>query len=169
MVNSVANKARPYRQQTDNRVNTEGVPSLGRSKKLTLLTLSSSVLLLSACASGSSASDSPSSAGLTPVRFSEAVHNLGYINLYVAMDKGFFKDHGIDLSVSAAGGDTQAFAAVLGKSADFAIGDSTLAEISRENGGPGIVLGEVVSRAHSTSASPRRAAPQSPIRLTSRA
>lgn len=81
------------------------------------------------------------------VRFSEAVHNLGYIDLYVARDKGFFAEQGIDLKLSAAGGDSQAFASILGKSADFGCGDSTLCEISREKGGPGVVLGELVSRA----------------------
>jgi NitT/TauT family transport system substrate-binding protein len=54
----------------------------------------------------------------------------------------------VKLEVSAAGGDTQTFAAVLGGSADFAIGDATMAEISRENGGPGVVVGTVVQRAH---------------------
>jgi NitT/TauT family transport system substrate-binding protein len=82
------------------------------------------------------------------VRFSEAVHNLGYINLYVGMHAGIFKKNGLDMQVSAAGGDTQTFAAVLGGSADFAIGDATMAEISRENGGPGAVVGTVVQRAH---------------------
>lgn len=82
------------------------------------------------------------------VRFTEAVHNLGYIDLYVARNKGFFKEQNIDLQLSAAGGDTQAFAAVIAKSADFGCGDATLAAISREKGGPGIVLGELVSRAH---------------------
>lgn len=82
------------------------------------------------------------------IRFSEAVHNLGYIDLYVAREKGFFRDQGIDLQLSAAGGDTQAFASVLSKSAEFGCGDATLAEISLENGGPGVVLGELVSRAH---------------------
>ena len=81
------------------------------------------------------------------VRFSEAVHNLGYIDLYVARDKGFFTEQGIDLKLSAAGGDSQAFASVLGKSAEFGCGDSTLCEISLEKGGPGVVLGELVSRA----------------------
>jgi NitT/TauT family transport system substrate-binding protein len=37
---------------------------------------------------------------------------------------------------------------VLGGSADFAIGDATMAVISRENGGPGMVVGTVVQRAH---------------------
>lgn len=87
-------------------------------------------------------------AELKTVRFSEAVHNLGYINLYVGMYAGIFQKHGLDMQVSAAGGDTQTFAAVLGGSADFAIGDATMAQISRENGGPGVVVGTVVQRAH---------------------
>src|SRR5690348_16508494 len=62
-------------------------------------------------------------ATLKTVRFSEAVHNLGYINLYVGMHAGIFKKNGLEMQVSAAGGDTQTFAAVLGGSADFAIGD----------------------------------------------
>ena len=89
-----------------------------------------------------------SAAGLKTVRFSEAVHNLGYINLYVGMHAGIFEKNGLDMQVSAAGGDTQTFAAVLGGSADFAIGDATMAVISRENGGPGVVVGTVVQRAH---------------------
>src|ERR1700692_2444346 len=87
-------------------------------------------------------------APLQEVRFSEAVHNLGYINLYVGMHAGIFEKNGLDMKVTAAGGDTQTFAAVLGGSADFAIGDATMAQISRENGGPGVVVGTVVQRAH---------------------
>ena len=87
-------------------------------------------------------------AQLKTVRFSEAVHNLGYINLYVGMHSGIFEKNGLDMKVSAAGGDTQTFAAVLGGSADFAIGDATMAQVSRENGGPGMVVGTVVQRAH---------------------
>lgn len=85
---------------------------------------------------------------LKEVNFSEAVHNLGYINLYVGMHAGIFEKNGLKMNVSAAGGDTQTFAAVLGGSADFAIGDSTMAQISREQGGPGKVVGTVVQRAH---------------------
>ena len=85
---------------------------------------------------------------LKKVRFTEAVHNLGYINLYVGQHAGIFEKHGLDLEVSAAGGDTQAFAAVLGGSADFAIGDATMVQMSREQGGPGVVVGTVVQRAH---------------------
>ena len=87
-------------------------------------------------------------ADLTEVNFVEAVHNLGYINLYVGQHAGIFEKNGLKLNVSAAGGDTQAFAAVLGGSADFAIGDATMVQMSREAGGPGIVVGTVIQRAH---------------------
>ncbi len=97
---------------------------------------------------GSFAARGVSAAEPKVVRFSEAVHNLGYINLYVGMHAGIFAKNGLDMKVTAAGGDTQTFAAVLGGSADFAIGDATMAQISRENGGPGVVVGTVVQRAH---------------------
>lgn len=84
----------------------------------------------------------------TEVAFVEAVHNLGYIDLYVGQAAGYFEQEGIHLNVTAAGGDTQAFAAVLGKSAMFGIGDPTMVPISVEKGGPGKVVGSVVQRAH---------------------
>jgi NitT/TauT family transport system substrate-binding protein len=87
-------------------------------------------------------------APLKEINFVEAVHNLGYINLYVGQHAKIFEKHGITLKLSAAGGDTQAFAAVLGKTAQFAIGDATMVQMSREQGGPGIVVGTVVQRAH---------------------
>src|SRR3984957_10989469 len=87
-------------------------------------------------------------AATTEVAFVEAVHNLGYIDLYVAQAAGYFEQEGIHLNLTAAGGDTQAFAAVLGKSALFGIGDPTMVPISVEKGGPGKVVGSVVQRAH---------------------
>ena len=86
-------------------------------------------------------------AAVRDVAFVEAVHNLGYIDLYVGQHAGYFEKHGIRLNVSAAGGDTQAFAAVLGGSAMFGIGDPTMVPISVEKGGPGKVVGSVVQRA----------------------
>jgi NitT/TauT family transport system substrate-binding protein len=110
------------------------------------------ILQLAAAGAGAAALAPMGSTGaraaLKTVRFSEAVHNLGYINLYVGLHAKIFEKHGLDMKVSAAGGDTQTFAAVLGGSADFAIGDATMAQISRENGGPGVVVGTVVQRAH---------------------
>jgi NitT/TauT family transport system substrate-binding protein len=105
-------------------------------------------LALGAFAIGTAALQPAVAAPLKEVNFVEAVHNLGYINLYVGQHAKIFEKYGIKLNVSAAGGDTQAFAAVLGKTAQFAIGDATMAQMSREQGGPGIVVGTVVQRAH---------------------
>ncbi len=110
--------------------------------------LSTSAAVAGGLATTSVGSGLARAAPLKQVRFSEAVHNLGYINLYVGMRSGIFEKNGLDMKVTAAGGDTQTFAAVLGGSADFAIGDATMAQISRENGGPGVVVGTVVQRAH---------------------
>lgn len=102
------------------------------------------VMLLAATACTSAAL----AAQPTPVEFVEAVHNLGYIDLYVGQHAKIFEKHGLTLHVTAAGGDTQAFAAVLGKTAQFAVGDPTMVEMSRERGGPGMVVGTLVQRAH---------------------
>ena len=104
---------------------------------------------LTALSLGTTLAAAPTQAqDLKEVQFSEAVHNLGYINLYVGMHAGIFEKHGLKMNVTAAGGDTQTFAAVLGGSADFAIGDATMVQMSREAGGPGVVVGTVVQRAH---------------------
>jgi NitT/TauT family transport system substrate-binding protein len=94
-----------------------------------------------------------------PIEFVEAVHNLGYIDLYVGQHAKIFEKHGLTLHVTAAGGDTQAFAAVLGKTAQFAVGDPTMVEMSRERGGPGMVVGTLVQRAHYFGVSKTVAAP----------
>lgn len=115
-----------------------------RSALLKLTQLFSAALAVSALVFVSSAGAAP----LKEIEFVEAVHNLGYINLYVGQHAKIFEKYGLKLNVKAAGGDTQAFAAVLGKTAQFAIGDATMVQMSRERGGPGIVVGTVVQRAH---------------------
>ena len=105
------------------------------------------VLKLGAAVGGALAAPRIGHAAVRDVAFVEAVHNLGYIDLYVGQHAGYFEREGIRLNVSAAGGDTQAFAAVLGGSAVFGIGDPTMVPISVEKGGPGRVVGSVVQRA----------------------
>ena len=112
-----------------------------RSRRIAIATSAAVVLLATAWQPAKSAE-------LKEINFVEAVHNLGYINLYVGQHAGIFAKNGLKLNLSAAGGDTQAFAAVLGKSSPFAIGDATMVQMSREAGGPGIVVGTVVQRAH---------------------
>jgi NitT/TauT family transport system substrate-binding protein len=104
-------------------------------------------------------SDAALAAPPQPIEFVEAVHNLGYIDLYVGQHAKIFEKHGLTLHLTAAGGDTQAFAAVLGKTAQFAVGDPTMVEMSRERGGPGMVVGTLVQRAHYFGVSKTVAAP----------
>jgi NitT/TauT family transport system substrate-binding protein len=118
---------------------------------------SACIALLLASAGG--LSDAALAAPPQPIEFVEAVHNLGYIDLYVGQHAKIFEKHGLTLHVTAAGGDTQAFAAVLGKTAQFAVGDPTMVEMSRERGGPGLVIGTLVQRAHYFGVSKTVAAP----------
>jgi NitT/TauT family transport system substrate-binding protein len=77
---------------------------------------------------------------------SQAANTLLYLPLYIAQDNGYFKDEGIEASIVTAGGDSQAFAAVIGGSADFAQADPMMVPISRQHGGPGKIVGNVVGR-----------------------
>jgi NitT/TauT family transport system substrate-binding protein len=88
-----------------------------------------------------------SRAAITDVNFAEASHYLGYIGLYVGIAAGYFEKQGIHLNISVAGGDTQAFASVLGHSALFGIGDPSMTQMSVEKGGPGKVVGTIMQRA----------------------
>jgi len=76
----------------------------------------------------------------------QAANTLLYLPLYIAKDNGYFKDEGIDASIVTGGGDSQAFAAVIGGSADFGQGDPMMVPISRQQGGPGKIVGNVVGR-----------------------
>src|SRR5260221_9130546 len=59
--------------------------------------------------------------GLKEMRFSEAVHNLGYINLYVGLHSGIFEKNRPDMKVTPARGDTHTFSPVLGGSGHFSL------------------------------------------------
>lgn len=57
-----------------------------------------------------------------------------YLPLYIAMEKGYFAEEGIDLELSFAGNDDQIFAAVMSGSADFGMGDPVFTAIAQEKG-----------------------------------
>jgi NitT/TauT family transport system substrate-binding protein len=63
-----------------------------------------------------------------------------YLPLYVAMEEGLFAKHGLDVELKFAGNDDQIFAAVIGGSADFGMGDPVFTAISHDKGGPGKVI-----------------------------
>lgn len=77
------------------------------------------------------------------VRINQAFQSLLYLSLYVANDAGFFEEEGLDMKVTTGGGGSQAWSAVLGGSSDYSIQDPVFPTISREQGGPGIVVGTI--------------------------
>jgi len=69
-----------------------------------------------------------------------------YLPLYVAMEEGLFAKRGIDIDLKFAGNDDQVFAAVVGGSADFGVGDPAFVAIAKERKGPGKVVALLVSK-----------------------
>jgi len=66
------------------------------------------------------------------VVISQAFQHLLYIGLYVAKDKGFFFEEGLNVTINTAGGDDKAFAALASGEADFAQGDPAFTAIAGE-------------------------------------
>lgn len=77
------------------------------------------------------------------VRINQAFQSLLYLPLYVARDKGFFEEAGVDVKITTGGGATQSWSAVLGGSADFSIHDPVFIPISKAKGGPGVVVAAI--------------------------
>jgi NitT/TauT family transport system substrate-binding protein len=67
-----------------------------------------------------------------------------YLPLYVAMDGGFFKQQGLNVTLKYSGNDDQVFATVISGQAQFGVGDPTFTAISREKGGTGKVVATLV-------------------------
>lgn len=82
---------------------------------------------------------------VTVAQFGQAKFLL-YLPLYIAMEEGIFAKHGLDVNLKFAGNDDQIFAAVMGGSADFGMGDPVFAAISKERGGPGKVVALMITK-----------------------
>ena len=81
---------------------------------------------------------------LEKVTIAQAFEVFLYAPLYVAEEQGFFKDEGLDVTITTAGGDEKAFAALLSGDAQFAVGDPTFVAVSGEKGQPGKVIAAVL-------------------------
>jgi NitT/TauT family transport system substrate-binding protein len=64
--------------------------------------------------------------------------------LYVAIDKGLFKQEGLDVKLVSTGGDEKTFAAVASGNAQFGVSDPTFTAIAKERGQGGKVVAAVV-------------------------
>lgn len=67
-----------------------------------------------------------------------------YLPFYIAEEKGFFKEEGLEIAVKFSGNDDQVFATVLVGDAQFGIGDPVFTAISREKGAKGKVIASLV-------------------------
>ncbi len=110
-----------------------------RGHTVFLALLLASSLTLSSCHS--------ERAKLTPIVVNQAFEHLLYIGLYVAKDKGFFEQQGLDVRIETGGGDSQAFSALTSGSAQFAQGDPAFVAIAHEKGWDGRVIAMAVDRA----------------------
>lgn len=63
-----------------------------------------------------------------------------YAPLYVAYEKDFFGEEGLEVTITPTGGDDKTFAALLSGDAQFGVADPTFAAISGEQGQPGRVI-----------------------------
>jgi NitT/TauT family transport system substrate-binding protein len=81
---------------------------------------------------------------LEKVTVAQAFEVFLYAPLYVAQEQGFFKDEGLEVTITTAGGPDKAFAALLGNNAQFAVADPTIVAISGEKGQPGKVVAGIL-------------------------
>lgn len=100
-------------------------------------------IALSSCTPSPRADTPPSK--LQQVTIAQYGHLFLYLPLYVAIDKGFFKDEGLEVKLVSTGGDEKTFAAVSSGNAQFGVSDPTFAAIAKERGQGGKVVASVVN------------------------
>ena len=81
----------------------------------------------------------------TAVTIAQFGHVFLYMPLYVAVDRGFFKDEGLDVKLVSTGGDEKTFTAVSAGNAQFGVSDPVFAAIARERGQGGKVVAQIVA------------------------
>lgn len=68
-----------------------------------------------------------------------------YMPLYFAIERGYFRENGLDVQIINSGGDEKSVAAVITGDADFGVGDPTFAAIARASGQDVNVIASVVN------------------------
>jgi len=90
-------------------------------------------------------SNRPSPKEITKVTLAQVGEFFIYMPLYIAQEKGFFRNAGLDVSIVNTGGDDKSVAAVISGSADFGVGDPTFAVIAGLQGQDVRVVASVVN------------------------
>ena len=88
----------------------------------------------------------PAPKPLRKVVVNEAARTLLYLPIYHAVERGYFREAGVDLNIITGGTATASFAAMLSDEAAFSLADPMYVPISREKGGETKVVAQVVAR-----------------------
>ncbi len=72
-------------------------------------------------------------------------HIFVYMPLYVAQQKGYFREEGFDVTFVNTGGDEKTFAALVSGSAQFGVSDPIFTAIARQRGQGGKVIASIVN------------------------
>jgi NitT/TauT family transport system substrate-binding protein len=92
-------------------------------------------------------STAPARAEMKKVTVSQAFQTMLYLPLYVAIDKGFFKSQGLDVSKENAGSPTAALSAVLSGSSQFSVHGPEWTAIAASKGAKVGIISNVVNGA----------------------
>ncbi len=89
----------------------------------------------------------PAATAKTKITICQWGQALIYLPLYIAVQKGYFAEEGLDVKITNGGGDDLSWAAVTSGNAQFGIADPTMVAVQDEQGGvPGKVIGDIVGR-----------------------
>ncbi len=86
-----------------------------------LLSISLTLILILILTVGCGSNNTNSAKELTKVRLSEVVHSIFYAPMYVAINKGFFREEGLDIELSTAQGADKVMTALLSNAADIGL------------------------------------------------
>jgi NitT/TauT family transport system substrate-binding protein len=109
------------------------------------ITFSLLILFLCGCTTSQAPAPQKDSRQLTPITIAQYGHLFLYLPLYVALDKGYFADQGVDVKLISTGGDEKTFAAVSSGNAQFGVADPTFTAIARQHGQGGKVVASIVN------------------------
>lgn len=93
------------------------------------------------------AGTAPAAAQNKKVVLSQAFQSMLYLPLYVAINKGYFTEEGLDLVKETAGSPTAALSAVISGSAQFSLHGPEWTAIAAEKGAPVFIMANVVNGA----------------------
>lgn len=113
-------------------------------KKITVIFVLIFSIVLVACNSSNKKQKNANQKDITVAQWGQEKY-LIYLPFYVALEKGFFKDEGLNISIKYSGNDDQVFATVLSGDAQFGIGDPVFTAIARERGAKGKVIASIVN------------------------